>query len=56
MKIAKCVKNKWMHWSIMGLENLLNILLARYHNRRFYGEMKERYLSPKRATVQIAIT
>jgi hypothetical protein len=39
-----------------GLENLLNILLARYCNRRVYGELKERYLSPKGTTIQIAIT
>ncbi|OQA81222.1 MAG: Transposase, Mutator family [Microgenomates group bacterium ADurb.Bin238] len=55
-EIAKRIKNKWMHWSTRGLENLLNILLARYCNRRFYGEMKERYLSPKNTVIQIAIT
>ena len=55
-EIAKRVKNKWMHWSTKGLENLLNILLARYCNRRVYGELKERYLSAKRTTIRIAIT
>lgn len=55
-EVAKRIKNKWMHWSTRGLENLLNILLARYCNRCVYGEMKERYLSPKRTTIQIAIT
>lgn len=43
-EIAKRIKHKWMHWSACGLENLLNILLARYCNRSFYSEMKERYL------------
>ena len=47
-EIAKRIKHKWMHWSTKGLENLLNILLARYCNKRVYGEMKERYLSPNR--------
>ena len=55
-EIAKRVKHKWMHWSTRGLENLLNILLVSYCNRRVYGEMKERYLSPKRTTIQIAMT
>jgi transposase-like protein len=55
-EIAKRVKHKWMHWSTRGLENLLNILLARYCNKRVYVEMKERYLSPKSAIVKIAIT
>ena len=55
-EIAKRIKHKWMHWSTKGLENLLNILLARYCNKRVYSEMKERYLSPNRTIVKIAIT
>jgi len=55
-EVAKRIKHKWMHWSTRGLENLLNILLARYCNRRIYSEMKERYLSPKKTIIQIAIT
>lgn len=55
-EIAKRIKHKWMHWSTKGLENLLNILLARYCNKRVYGEMKERYLSANGAIVKIAIT
>jgi hypothetical protein len=55
-EVAKRIKHKWMHWSTLGLENLLNILLARYCNRRVYGEMKERYLSANGAIVKIAIT
>lgn len=55
-EIAKRIKNKWMHWSTRGLENLLNILLARYSNKRVYGEMKEKYLSPKNTIVRLAIT
>ena len=55
-EVAKRIKHKWMHWSTKGLKNLLNILLARYCNRRVYSELKERYLSPKGTTIQIAIT
>jgi maltooligosyltrehalose synthase len=55
-EVAKRIKHKWMHWSTRGLENLLNILLARYCNKRVYGEMKERYLSANGAIVKIAIT
>jgi hypothetical protein len=42
--------------STKGLENLMKILLARYCNRRFYGGMKERYLSPNTTQIQMAIT
>jgi hypothetical protein len=55
-EVAKRIKHKWMHWSVRGLENLLNILLARYCNRGVYGEMKERYLSLKGTIVRIAVT
>jgi len=55
-EIGKRVKHKWMHWSERGLENLLNILLSRYCNKRFYNEMKEKYLSPNSTTIKIAVT
>jgi len=55
-EIAKRIKHKWMHWSTKGLENLLNILLARYCNRLFYDEMKERFLSPNTTQIKLAIT
>ena len=55
-EVAKRVKHKWMHWSTRGLENLLNILLARYCNKRVYNEMKEKYLSTNATIVKIAIT
>ena len=55
-EVAKRIKHKWMHWSTKGLENLLNILLARYCNKRFFDEMKERYLSPNKTIVRIAVT
>jgi hypothetical protein len=55
-EVAKRIKHKWMHWSTKGLENLLNILLARYCNRRFYAELKEKFLNPKRTIVRIVVT
>jgi len=55
-EIAKRIKNKWMHWSTKGLENLLNILLARYCNKRVYHVMKEKYLNTNNTQITIAIT
>ena len=55
-EIAKRIKHKWMHWSSKGLENLLNILLARYCNRRLYEGMKVRFLNPINTQIQLAIT
>ena len=56
-EIAKRVKNKWMHWSTQGLENLLNILLVRYCNKQFFGEIKEKYLNQgNKSLIQITIT
>jgi len=39
-EMAKRVKNKWMHWSTKGLENLLSILLTRYCNKPIYNKIK----------------
>jgi len=55
-EVAKRVKHRWMHWSERGLENLLNILLARYCNKHLYGVMKEMYLSSNGTIVSLAVT
>nr|MDO8083046.1 transposase [Candidatus Freyarchaeota archaeon] len=56
-EIAKRVKNKWMHWSTQGLENLLNILLVRYCNEQLFSEIKEKYLNQgNKPLIQITIT
>nr|MDO8082526.1 ISH6 family transposase [Candidatus Freyarchaeota archaeon] len=56
-EIAKRVKNKWMHWSTQGLENLLNILLVRYCNKQLFSEIKEKYLNQgNKPLIQITIT
>jgi len=51
-EIAKRVKNKWMHWSTKGLENLLNILLFRYCSKERYNRLKQRYLSQEHTSIQ----
>ncbi len=55
-EVAKRIKHRWMHWSTRGLETLLNILLARYCNRRVYGEMKEKFLSQTCTGIKMAVT
>lgn len=50
-EIVKRVKNKRMRWSATGLENMLNIILVRYCNRRLYEELKGRYLSREKETL-----
>ena len=55
-EIAKRIKNKWMHWSTTGLENLLNILLTRYCNKEKYHKLKEKYLNHEHTFIHIAVT
>jgi hypothetical protein len=42
-EVAKRVKNRWMYWSTVGLENMLNILLFRYCDKRLYSSYKKFY-------------
>ena len=37
-EISKRCKHKWMHWSTQGLENILQIILARYTNPQLYTQ------------------
>ena len=55
-EIAKRVKNKWMHWSTTGLENLLNILLVRYCNKEHFNRLKQKYLKQKHTFIHITVT
>ncbi|MDH7477628.1 MAG: transposase, partial [Candidatus Bathyarchaeota archaeon] len=55
-EIAKRVKNKWMHWSTQGLENLLNILLTRYCNQENFNRLKQKYLNQEHTFIHIKIT
>jgi len=55
-EIAKRVKNKWMHWSTQGLENLLNLLLFRYCNKQRYNQLKQKYLNHEHTLIHIKVT
>jgi transposase-like protein len=55
-EIAKRVKNRWMHRTTIGLENLLTILLTRYCNRQRYKQLKERYLNQETTLIHITVT
>lgn len=43
-EIAKRTKHKWMRWTTMGLETILNIILVRYCSEKNYEEFKNRIM------------
>ena len=45
-EVSKRCKHKWMHWSTEGLENILQIILARYTNPQFYQQFWKTYIHP----------
>jgi len=45
-EIAKRCKNRWMHWSTEGLENMLHIILVRYTNPKLYKAFWKAYIHP----------
>jgi hypothetical protein len=45
-EISKRCKNKWMHWSTEGLENILQIILVRYTDPQFYKQFWKTYIHP----------
>ena len=55
-EIAKRVKNRWMHWSTVGLENMLNILLVRYCDKSLYSSLKENFYKIEEVTIEVKIT
>ena len=55
-EISKRIKNKWMHWSANGLENLLNILLVRCCNKERYNKIKQKYLNHKHTFIHVKVT
>jgi len=55
-EVAKRVKNRWMHWSTKGLENMLNILLIRYCNKHHYTTLKSKYYKHETPLIRIKIT
>jgi len=50
------VKNRWMHWSTTGLENLLNILLVRYCDRDLYASLKQNFYKDAEAVIIVRVT
>jgi hypothetical protein len=57
-EIAQRVKNMWARWSTRGLQNLLNILLLRYTDKKLYEKTWEKYVYPKngKISIQLSIT
>ncbi len=53
-QISKRCKHKWMHWSTVGLENMLWIVLVRYTNRRFFDQFWNGYIRPLRYSLRPA--
>ena len=53
-QISKRCKHKWMHWSTVGLENMLWIVLVRYTNRRFFDQFWNSYIHPLRYSLRPA--
>ena len=55
-EVAKRVKHRWMHWSTVGLENMLNILLVRYCDKRLYSSLKENFYKEEDVIIEVKIT
>jgi len=45
-----------MRWSTTGLENLLNILLVRYCDRRLYVSLKQNFYKDEEAVINVRVT
>jgi len=45
-EVAKRCKDRWMHWSTEGLENMLQVILVRYTNPKLYREFWKAYIHP----------
>jgi len=39
-EIQKRCKHKWMRWTTQGQESILNLILTRYTNKKYYKEFK----------------
>lgn len=55
-KVAKRVKNRWMHWSAEGLENLLNNMLVRCCDRGLYASLKQKHYNDVEAVIDVMVT
>jgi transposase-like protein len=52
-EISKRCKHKWMHWSTEGLENILQIILVRYTNPKFYKQFWKSYIHPSQYPLRL---
>jgi len=52
-EISKRCKHKWMHWSTEGLESILQIILIRYTNPRFYKQFWKTYIHPSQYQLRL---
>jgi len=52
-EVAKRCKDRWMHWSTDGLENMLRIILVRYTNPKLYKAFWKAYIHPRRCLTAI---
>ncbi len=43
-EVSKRCKHKWMHWSTVGLKDILTIVLVRYTNKPLYEDFKKAYI------------
>ena len=43
-EVSKRCKHKWMHWSTVGLKDILTIVLVRYTNKSVYEDFKKTYI------------
>lgn len=54
-EVAKRVKNRWMHWSTAGLENLLNILLVRYCDGNLYSSLMGNFYKDEEPVIFVRV-
>ena len=47
---------RMMHWSTVGLENMLNILLVRYCDKILYSSLKEEFNKEEETVIKVEIT
>jgi hypothetical protein len=52
-EVAKRCKDRWMHWSTEGLENMIHVILARYTNPKLYREFWKAYIHPRKCSTML---
>jgi len=52
-EVAKRCKDRWMHWSTEGLENMIHVILVRYTNPKLYREFWKAYIHPRKCSTML---